>query len=79
MNRKHSKRPFLNFLVKLISLIQKNFDSSEKFYYSEEFSTQKIGGGYYKFRLNGSEAFKKIFDVGIFENLVAAKNERNCI
>ena len=42
-----------------------------------EFSTQKIGGGYYKFRLNGSEGFNKIFGVGIFENLLTAKIEGN--
>ena len=50
-----------------------------KFNYSEEFGTQKTGGGYHKFRLNGSEGFNKIFNVGILENLLAAKNEGNCI
>ena len=49
------------------------------FNYSEEFCTQKIGGGYHKFRLNGSEGFNKIFGVGILENLLAAKSEGNCI
>ena len=49
------------------------------FNYSEEFGTQKIGGGYHKFRLNGSEGFNKIFGVGILENLLAAKSEGNCI
>ena len=49
------------------------------FNYSEEFGTQKIGGGYHKFRLNGSEGCYKIFGVGILENLSAAKNEGNCI
>ena len=39
----------------------------------------KIGGVYYKFRLNGSEVFNKIFGVGIFENLLAAKIEGNYI
>ena len=34
---------------------------------------------YTKFRLNGSEGFNKIFGVGILENLLAAKSERNCI
>ena len=38
------------------------------FNYSEEFGTQKIGGGYHKFKLNGSKGFNKIFGVGIFEN-----------
>ena len=49
------------------------------FNYSEEFGTQKIGGGYLKFRLNASEGFNKIFGVGILENLLAAKSEGNCI
>ena len=49
------------------------------FNYSEEFGTQKIGGGYHKFRLNASEGFNKIFGVGILENLLAAKSEGNCI
>ena len=49
------------------------------FNYSEEFGTQKIGGGYHKFRLNGSEGFNKIFGVGILENLLPARNEGNCI
>ena len=48
------------------------------FNYSE-FGTQKIGGGYHKFRLNGSEGFNKTFGVGILENLLAAKSEGNCI
>ena len=39
------------------------------------FGTQKIGGGYLKFRLNASEGFNKIFGVGILENLLAAKSE----
>ena len=43
------------------------------FNYSEEFGTRKIGGGYHKFRLNGSEGFNKIFGVGILENLLAAR------
>ena len=34
------------------------------FNYSEEFGAQKIGGGYHKFMLNGSEGFNKIFAVG---------------
>ena len=34
------------------------------FNYSEEFGTQKIGGGYHKFMLHGSEGFNKIFGVG---------------
>ena len=34
------------------------------FNYSEEFGTQKIGGEYHKFMLNGSEGFHKIFGVG---------------
>ena len=49
------------------------------FNYSEEFGTQKIGGEYHKFRLNGSQGFNKIFGVGILENLLAAKSEGNCI
>ena len=49
------------------------------FNYSEEFGTQKIGGGHHKFRLNGSEGLNKIFGVGIVENLLAAKSEGNCI
>ena len=49
------------------------------FNYSEEFGTEKIGGGYHKFRLNGSESFNKFFGVGILENLLAAKSEGNCI
>ena len=49
------------------------------FSYSEEFGTQKIGGGYHKFRLNGSEGINKIFGAGILENLLAAKGEGNCI
>ena len=49
------------------------------FNYSEEFATQKIGGGCCKFRLNGSEGFNKIFGIGIFENSLAAKIEGNCI
>ena len=49
------------------------------FNYSEEFGTPKIGGGYHKFRLNGSEGFNKIFGVGILEILLAAKSEGNCI
>ena len=49
------------------------------FNYSEEFGTQKIGGGYHKFRLNGSEGINKIFGVGILENLLAAKSGGNCI
>ena len=32
--------------------------------YSEELGTQKIGGEYHKFMLNGSEGFNKIFGVG---------------
>ena len=32
-----------------------------------------------KFRLNGSEGFNKIFGAGILKNLLAAKNEGNCI
>ena len=47
--------------------------------YSEEFSTQKIGGGYYKFRINGSEGINKIFGVGIFDNSSAANFGGNCI
>ena len=38
-----------------------------------------MGGGYHKFRLNGSEGINKIFGVGILENLLAAKSEGNCI
>ena len=49
------------------------------FTHSEEFGTQKIGGWYYKFRLNGNDAFNKIFGIGIFENLLAAKIGGNCI
>ena len=49
------------------------------FNYTEEFGTQEIGGGYHKFGLNGSEGLKKIFGVGILENLLAAKGEGNCI
>ena len=49
------------------------------FNYSEEFGTQKIGGGYHKFRLNGSEGFNKISGVSILENLLAAKSEGNFI
>ena len=37
------------------------------FNFSEEFGTQKIGGGYHKFRLNGREGINKIFGVGIKE------------
>ena len=40
---------------------------------------KKIGGGYHKFKLNGSEGFNKIFGVSILENLLAAKSEGNCI
>ena len=36
-------------------------------------ATQKIGGGYYKFSLNGSEGLNKIFGVSMLENLLAAK------
>ena len=49
------------------------------FNYSEEFGTRKIGGGNHKFRLNGSEGINKIFGVAIFENLLDAKSEGNCI
>ena len=49
------------------------------FNYTEEFGKQKIGGGYHKFGLNGSEGLNKIFGVGILENLLAAKGEGNCI
>ena len=57
----------------VLVFVRRNFN------YSEEFGTQKIGGGYHKFRLNGSEGFNKIFGVGILENLLAAKSEGNCI
>ena len=50
-----------------------------KFTCSQEFGMQKIGGGYYKLRFNGSEGFNTIFGVGISENLLAAKIEGNCI
>ena len=43
------------------------------FSHSEEFGTQKIGGGYNKFRLNGSEGFNNIFGVGMLKNVLAAK------
>ena len=42
-------------------------------------SVHKIGGGYHKYRLNGSEGINKIFGVGILENLLAAKSEGNWI
>ena len=48
-------------------------------FYSEEFGTQKVGGRYYKVWLNGSEGINKIFGVGIFQILLAAKVEGNCI
>ena len=47
--------------------------------YSDDFGTQKIGGGYHKIRLNGSEGFNKIFGVGIFEKSSLAKSEGICI
>ena len=72
MNRKYPTIPFLNFLVMAFWFFQ-------KFYYSQEFGTQNIGRGYYKFRLNKSERFYKIFGVGILENLLAAKIEGNYI
>ena len=50
-----------------------------EFFFSEEFGTQKIGGGYCKFRLNGSGGFNKISGVGILENLLAAKIQGNCV
>ena len=52
---------------------------SRNFNYSEEFGTQKIGSGYHKFRLKGSEGFNKIFGFGILDNLLVAKSEGNCI
>ena len=73
MNRKYPKRPFLNFLVALFQVFFRR-----DFNYSEEFGTQKVGGGYHKFRLNGSEGFNKIFGVGILENLLGAKSDGNC-
>ena len=51
----------------------------ESFTCLEEFSTQKIGGRYYKFRLNGSEGFNKIFGIGISKILLAVESEGNCI
>ena len=50
-----------------------------KLNYSRDFGTQKIGGGYHKLRLNGSEGFNKIFGVGILEYLLVAKSEGSCI
>ena len=72
MNRNYPKKPFLNFGNDFLVF-------SGEINYSEEFVTQKIGGGYHKFRLYGSEGFNKIFGVGIFENLLASKLEGNCI
>ena len=70
---KISEKNISEYFGKIFYFFQKTFT------YSEDFSAQKIGGGYYKFRLNGSEEFNKIFVVGIFENLLAAKIELNCL
>ena len=65
MNKTYRKRPFLGVCV-----FRRNFT------YSEEFGAQKIGGGHYRFRLNGSKRFNIIFGVGIFEKIMSSKNGR---
>ena len=71
MNRKYVQRPFLNIL-------EKAFEFFRNFIYSDEFATQKIVSGYYKFSLHGSEGFNKIFGFALPEKLVAVKIEVNC-
>ena len=62
MNRKYLPDHFECFGNGVLVFFRKSFT------YSGEFGTQKIGGWYNKFRLNGSEGFNKIFGVGIFDN-----------
>ena len=58
------KRLFLNILAKVFWFFR-NFTCSEKF------GTQKLGDGYFKLRLNGSEGFNQIFGIGIFKKIAA--------
>ena len=64
---KYPKRPFLNILIMAFIFFR-------SFTLSEASGTEKIGGGYNKFMLNGSEGFfYKIFDVAFFENFLPQK------
>ena len=64
------------FLSKLVIL----FDFFwEKFCLSSWVRHKKVGDAYYKSRFDGGHSFKGNFVVGVFEILLAAKTEGNCI
>ena len=51
----------------------------EKFYLCRRVLDRKVRVGYYKFGFTGSEDFKKVFGSGVFEKILVAKIEGNCI